>query len=457
MSYSPTEEKVVASIWRKNLGWNLEIFDISTRQWSFLSHDRFIQNHPIFSEDGNSVIYSADNDGVYNVYQIQLSDNQNTKLTNVLGGAFYPGVSKNGLYYLGYQPEGYDLFHISSQTEIATSTLQLAEAEEIMPVELIQKAEKEYQSQTEQVLPAEDYSPWESVTPTWWLPYFLIDDQRTEIGAQTFGNDALYRHLYSAFLAYDVENEWLTGSFDYFYDGFWPVIHFGLSRTTDLFLDSNDDPIRIRDEDLAQLEVIVPFTSLDNDWFIHTAISTERNKDIWTSPSAPAAADTREDYVGLGLRYVSAHRYPLSVSRSEGREVRLIYEDSDVIGSSDLKGQVLVGDWREFIHIGREHVLGLRLVEARGEDNSSLFRLGGIQSGNLLSFGAGTYADIFNERNYSLRGYDEGPAQLTGQNMRLFSAEYRFPMWRIEHGWMSPPFGFNQIHGEAHKHCFFSP
>ena len=31
--------------------------------------------------------------------------------------------------------------------------------------------------------------------------------------------------------------------------------------------------------------------------------------------------------------------------------------------------------------------------------------------------------------------------------MRLVTMEYRFPLSRIEHGWMVPPFGFNQVTG----------
>ena len=31
--------------------------------------------------------------------------------------------------------------------------------------------------------------------------------------------------------------------------------------------------------------------------------------------------------------------------------------------------------------------------------------------------------------------------------MRLVSAEYHFPLWRIERGWMTPPLGINQLHG----------
>jgi len=454
MSYSPTEDKIIASIWRENQGWNLELFDIASRNWSAVTNDQYIQSYPIFSEDGHAVIYSADYDGIYNIYQRQLSETTTSKLTNVLGGAFYPAYTSTGLFYLGYQPQGYDLFQISEPKALSSSAIQMASTSslasisseaELMPVAF--KAKADSTKYAEPALVAEEYSPWDSVAPSWWLPYLLIDDQRTEIGAQTFGNDVLNRHSYSIFMAYDFENDWLTGSMDYFYDGFWPIIHFGLSRETDLFVDNNDDPSKIRADKQALLEAIIPFTSVDDTLFVHTALSTKRNKDIWNAATTPGSPDTREDFVGVGLRYISASRYPLSISRSEGRELRLVYEDTDAIGSSDNKGQILVGEWREFLHIGREHVFAFRLVEGRGEDNSSPFRLGGTQSDNPFAFGAGDIAPIFDERDYSLRGYDEGRAELIDQNMRLFSAEYRFPVWRIEHGWMSPPFGFNQIHG----------
>jgi hypothetical protein len=447
MSYSPTEDKIIASIWRKNMGWNLELFDMASRQWSFVTRDSSIQSQPVFSEDGQSIIYTSDNDGIYNVYRLNLASKKVSRLTNVLGGAFSPGLTSNGLYYLGYQSQGYYLYHVTSPSQIDYAQLQLASVEQIsapfVNIEPTQFDRKESE------LPGEEYSPWQSVGPTWWLPYFLIDDQRSEIGFQTFGNDALYRHSYSLFMAFDVENEWLTGSFDYFYDGLWPIIHLGLSRTTDIFLDSNDDTSYIRANKKALLETIVPFTSLDSSLFLHAAVFTEREDDAWVAPGLPDLPDTREDFAGLALRYISAKKYPLSVSRSEGRELRLVYEDTDLIGNTDpnLQGQILLGEWREFIHLGKEHVLALRLTEGRGENNSRPFRLGGIQSDNVFVFGVGSVAPVFDERDYPLRGYDEGRSELIGQNMRLFTAEYRFPLWRIEHGWMSPPFGFNQIHG----------
>ena len=146
---------------------------------------------------------------------------------------------------------------------------------------------------------------------------------------------------------------------------------------------------------------------------------------------------------------MNAIKYPISVSRNDGRDVRLVYEDSGVIGNSDNVGQVITGEWREFVPLGGEHVLALRLVEGNGNGDSSYFRLGGIQENYAIypTMIPGGIAPIFDKRDYTLRGYDEGNPQLINQNMRLVSAEYRFPMWLIQRGWMAPPIGINQLHG----------
>ena len=53
-----------------------------------------------------------------------------------------------------------------------------------------------------------------------------------------------------------------------------------------------------------------------------------------------------------------------------------------------------------------------------------------------------------NQRTYNLRGYGAGEAALTGQSMALVSAEYRFPIRRVERGWMAPPLGLHQVFGQ---------
>ena len=462
MTWSESSGSLVSSMWQKDKSWNLALFDFNSNNWQLLTDDKYIEATPSFSSDGKTLLFSSDEDGIYNIYRLNLETRAKTRITNVLGGAFSPAMQGDKLVYIGYQKKGFDIFSLNeiredkvikqgkpetvlvgsvkNDTPIVSDTGMLT-FDTTEPVPTVAPKPTDIQ--------ARSYSALSSLAPTWWMPQLLIDDQRTELGITTSGRDVLDRHTYALSYAYDFKNEVSVGAIDYFYDGFYPIIHLGFSRETDLSLDVNDNPLRVRAENQTILETIFPFLSYDANIFFHAALAKEVNKDIWTNGVAPLA-DTREDFAGIALRYDSTHRYPLSISRSEGRDMRLIFEDTDAFGDSDNKGQVTVGEWREFIHFGSsEHVLALRLVEGHGRNNPKPFRLGGIQDNDTLlsALFSGETAPLLNKRDYTLRGYDEGHAALIGKNMRLFSAEYRFPVWRIEHGWMAPPFGFNQVYG----------
>jgi hypothetical protein len=150
---------------------------------------------------------------------------------------------------------------------------------------------------------------------------------------------------------------------------------------------------------------------------------------------------------GIGMTFDSTRQYPLSISRSHGREIRLIAEDSDAYGG-DYSGRIYTVDWREFIALGREHVLAVRLAEGFGTDNPRPFRLGGYDTDEALppALADAAFASPFNRRDYALRGYPEGRADLEGRRMRVATLEYRYPVWRVERGAMVPlPIALHQL------------
>ena len=488
LSWSPAGDKLVASVWRRDKGWNIELFDINNKSWTGITNDTDIQTQASFNHDGSELTYSADYDGVYNIYLYSIKEKQTYKLTNVLGGAFYPVLDKETLYYIGYNNKGFDVYKLDKPQKVAIILPELELVDEIRttkktkrnvtkvkedaPDELSQLADDFYETNsTEEQEPVingplavefpdpdkpgkklsvREYSVGSSLKPRWWTPFVLVDDQRTEIGFSTSATDVLRRHSYNATIIYDTDNSWLLGNVYYTYDGLWPIIRLGFSRNTDLFL-SNGVASRIRQEEQASFEVILPFYQIKDKHSLHLVVLQELEKDIWTSPATIAANNTEDNILAIAYRFTSAQKYPLSVSRNNGREVRLIFEDSDVVGNSTAKGQITVLDWREFIPLGGEHVLALRFVEGRSHDTPTLFRLGGNKDDNsFVTELTGTSGDAFiNKRDYSLRGYDEGLAVLRGRNMRLASIEYRFPISRIERGAMTPPVGINQIHGNV--------
>jgi len=292
------------------------------------------------------------------------------------------------------------------------------------------------------------FDPDTGVRPTWWLPRIEIDEDQFEVGATTSGWDPLQRHLYAASMAYDFENKTPVGSLDYIYDRWFPTFKLHASRENDFTRNDDNEVERLRQEDEYRIEAVFPLIRYRDDFSFRIAALTERDSDEIVATGVTPFPDTKDSLLGIAFTYDSTRRYPLSVSRSHGREIRLVAESSDVF-DSDFSGQVYTLDWREFIALGREQVLSLRWVEGYGTDTPRPFELGGSDSAADLPGWLDT-SSPFNEREYALRGYPEGRADLRNRRMRLLSAEYRFPVWRYERGSMVPfPIALHQLSGAA--------
>jgi hypothetical protein len=69
--------------------------------------------NPVFSRDGRSLIYSAAEAGIFNIFSLDLATRTTTQLTNVLGGAFLPAVNNDGdLAYAAYTSTGYKIAYL---------------------------------------------------------------------------------------------------------------------------------------------------------------------------------------------------------------------------------------------------------------------------------------------------------------------------------------------------------
>ena len=441
IDWSPTQDHLIAAVWRPATGWNLERFDLQHRQWTALSDDMAIDNQPQYTVDGRYILYSSDHGGVYNVRRYDTYTGQTITLTNCLGGAIFPAMSAEGdLFYIGYSGDGLDVYYLPRSRLASLPTPVVAKGPSGQPMQRTLEVK---------AAQAEPYSPWETLRPYWWFPHLLFDEQRSEIGVVTGGSDSLQRHNYALDLAYDTENAWWLGQADYVYDGWYPLLKLNVEHEYDFFLDNNDKVSRIRRDINQRLEIVFPLIHRDSSWSFNLAAIKKQSEDAYRATGVTALAKTTDNVAGAALVYDSTERHIKSVSRSSGRDIALVMEDSDALGDSDYTGRVYLADWREFIRLGGEHVLALRYVEGRGTDNPNPFRLGGIEDdGSSISSLLNPYFNTpFDRREFALRGYPEGLPQLIGRRMRLGSAEYRFPIQRIERGFMAPPLGVDQVHG----------
>ncbi len=73
----------------------------------------------VFTPDGKGIVYSSDRSGIFNLYRYDLASGTVGQLTNVIGGAFLPTVSRSGnVVYAGYTSGGYKLFQLDSLSSI---------------------------------------------------------------------------------------------------------------------------------------------------------------------------------------------------------------------------------------------------------------------------------------------------------------------------------------------------
>lgn len=72
----------------------------------------FDARDPVWTADGQGLYYSCDFNGIYNLYQLDFKTGASKALTRVLGGAFSPVVDSTGLYYIGYDRDGFSLYKL---------------------------------------------------------------------------------------------------------------------------------------------------------------------------------------------------------------------------------------------------------------------------------------------------------------------------------------------------------
>ena len=441
LDWSPLKKELIAAVWREQGGWNLERFDLPSKQWQYVLRDSAIVGYPQYSPDGRYILFTSEHGKVYNIRRLDTRSGKFETLTNVLTGALSPAQAANGdLYYVGYTGAGLDVFQLAAKRIKPGPMPKAARGTTGEPLPKPPVVEPQSVS---------DYSPWETLKPAWWTPLFYSDDYITSIGAATAAYDSLFQHIYGAAVAYESKTDSWLGTLSYVYDGLYPSIMFDVTRDYEFtFLTANKSLAKKRRITQQKLEVAVPFRGMSSSWSFNLAAIKHEVEDEVVNFSELAEGDELDYVAGAALVYDSAKYHSKSISRSQGRVISLVGEDSDTISGSDFTGQVYWADWREFIRLGGRHVLALRYVEGRGEGNTRPFKLGGARdSENLVSIPNNPIAGSpFSKRKYNLRGYPEGLSQLEGQNMQLGSAEYRFPLGRFERGFMAPPVGLHQIH-----------
>ena len=432
---SPDGEYIVASVWRKGKGWNVERFNLTEKSWQNVTTGVSIAANPQYDPHGN-ILFSLEADGVYNLQRYDPVTEKVDQITNLIGGAFQSSQasSDGAVYYAGYSAEGYAIYKLDD-----TSSFLQTPAFKDDRLQLIDYPIRPHRQR--------DYSALSNMYPRWWFPTFSFSEQRAEYGITTSGADALSIHQYSISASYDTKLDAPAGTLAYAYaDRFF----LSAQRFNEITLDANNNVSRLSNRSLGSAVVAFPNNYLQQQYNLLFSAVYDKTEDGELAAGVVPLNDFEDHLLGIAGLYNSADFNPLSISVNDGMNLRLVAEDSDTLGS-DFSGQVYTLDWKQYIRTGRESLLAFRFVQGWGTDMPRRFRLGGEGlNDNAVDIVFGNSSQpVFNVRDYALRGYKEGHQELRGRRMQLLSGEWRFPIQRIEKGIMAPPIGIMQWFGNV--------
>ena len=133
---------LIAAVKRPLQGWNLERLDLNKRQWQPLTDSRAIENDPVFLPDGR-IAFSADYDGIYNIYVMEEESREITQWTREVGGAFVPQWQPGlGLVYQAYGTNGYRLRYIEQPRPLSVFAIDRQQGRYDYPPAITENVEK---------------------------------------------------------------------------------------------------------------------------------------------------------------------------------------------------------------------------------------------------------------------------------------------------------------------------
>ncbi|MCB9592932.1 MAG: PD40 domain-containing protein [Sandaracinaceae bacterium] len=445
--FSPDGRTLAISRWQRGGYRDIQLVDVATGRVTDVTHDRAVDQGPAWGPDSDTLYFSSDRTGISNIYVFRLSTGRLRQVTNVVSGAYQPAISPDGerLVYVGYTSYGFDLFGLDLSAVTTRPALPYADQRPAPSVD-----DDLWQGLTR------DYDPLETLYPRSYMLDVSNDGFGPAIGINVAAEDLAGWHAYTVRAMIGLTRGDLNMDASYSY------------RRTPL------------DLDVSFFRRVAPrggfsLSGQDQEWVEH-AVGGEAHIG-YRFPSAfrshridaryrATYVDNLEPFVGrldpnepppvypdLGFRsevrlawsYSDVERYGYDISPSNGRSFGFQLAVAHPLLGSRWTTVELTWNVRQYLRMPwlQHHVLALAYTGGiSGGDlgRRGTFAIGGFPDGNPID---GLVAgQIFG--GVALRGY---PAfDRSGDQYHLVQAEYRFPIWRINHGVLTLPVYLNRLH-----------
>jgi WD40 repeat protein len=426
--WSPDGTRLVAERRVRAAGFELVLIDVESRETRTLVSRRDARLvTPSWSADGTTVLFSADiGEQPFDVFAVDVASGSVSRVTNTSGGAQAPELSADGgsLVYVGYTPDGYDLFRVPFDRSV------------LMPDPDFQlKVEATANPSGGFRLEAEDkpYRPWKTLVPTYWTPVVESDSDELLVGAGTAMNDVLGRHAYAVDAAWAgrARPDWHAA---YAYDRWAPTLFASYSDDTDPF---RGGAARSREMSAGALLPVRRIRWTET-WL--GAFDIDHDTFRCDRPCRLPAEQRRRSLRG-GWIHDSRRTYGYSISTEEGVQIEAAAETTPEAFGSDGGGGAVITDVRGFGRIPGGHaVVAARVAFAGAWGDAGVrrqFSAGGPGPAvAAFDFGRDTIG--------LLRGFSTD--DLVDARAGVANIDLRVPLARPQRGVGNWPIFFRSVH-----------
>ncbi len=487
-AWSPDGRWIAASRWTPGSFYDVVVLDASGAVVAQVTADRAVDLAPTWSPDGKWLLCASDRTGVPNVFAAEVGAGGQIgalrQVTHLTTGASYPevGPGTDWLYFSGYHADGWHLERVPFDPATWFDPL---------PTDgrFLQGGEAAAGAFPDSVGgPERRYSAFPSVLPRYWEPTLREGETRfgqevigASIGLRTTGFDLAGRHALSLTARFEPKGSRVNGGIAYSFAGLGnPVL--GLSAEQ-VYASSGSvvqDPV----EEGAEPEPRAVFI-LERERRLRATASLVRRRvrNVFTftlgaaylwqhrdllndalepdSVFVPSRPTSGLPELTATLAYSNARVHPFSISREDGVSGFLrVRRRWDATAPDSLAGELgldaslveLTGEARLYKAVRlpgfSNHVLSLRVSGGAAGDSGAdqfHFSVGGAsgQSERITGLELLSGSNLL----FPVRGYDRGIR--SGRYAWTASAEYRFPLARINRGLGDFPLYFDWISGAA--------
>ena len=443
--WSPDGRRLIAERRVRGRGFDLVLIDVATRQIRpILTRADARLVTPSWSPDGTFILFAADvGEDPFDVYTVDVATGAVSRVTESLGGAQSPELSADGrsLLYVGYTPDGYDLFSIpfdrASVSPVPGFTRSPA-ATGNSP-----RAMQDSGLANEDAGAATDdsgltaYRPWRTLVPTYWTPIVESDAGEWLAGAGTAMSDSLGRHAYAADAAWTSTRARPDWNVSYVYDRWAPTLFASYEDDTDPFRGGT-----IRSRELTA-GALLPFRRIRWTETLFGAFAAGTDTLRCAEPCTPVSEQRRRS-LRAGWMHDSRRAFGFSIGAEEGFQIDTAAEAARAAFGSAADAAAAIVDVRGFHRVNRSHaVLAGRAAFAGAWGDARArrrFSAGGSGPTNAaFDFGRDTIG--------LLRGI--AADDRVGARAAVANLDLRVPLARPQRGIGNWPIFFRTIHAAA--------